>query len=71
MYVYNDKNKQICNQRYTIIQATSKVNYIIKEKKAFEITQKKQTIDFNEPKKKKIDNSLSDKEKIVMSLDII
>ena len=66
-----DYNKQICNQRYTIIQATSKVNYIIKEKKAFEITQQKQTIDFSEPKKKKIDNSLSDKEKIVMSLDVI
>ena len=61
----------MCSQRHTIIQATSKVNYIIKEKLAFQVTKKRQTIDFSEPKKKKIDNSLSDKEKIVMSLDVI
>jgi len=66
-----DLNKPLCSARHSIIQATAKVNFIIANKKSFEILKKKEKIEFIETSTKPpTENKMNKKEQAMMSLDI-
>ena len=67
-----DINQPTIVNRHSTIQVISKVNLIILSKKKFTWKRKRQTIKFETPTKKDStldEDSISEKEKIVMSLD--
>lgn len=64
-------SQPIFTNRYTVYQVISKVNFIVASKKKFTQRKKKETIKFevSNPKETFTNDTISEKEKIVMSLD--